>query len=178
MNFSSLYQPKNNQSQWIDVIRYFFSSLLVAAIFCYLVFVAKAYLLQQQINVLDQGILAQSTPAQNASEARLQGYKKEIADYAALIDSHSVSSNLFNFIEEKTLPDVSFSSLTLSETKNDLQLVGQADTMAALSNQINIFEENKDDVKNIDVLNSSVVKPGKITFTLDISLNPDIFSFR
>src|SRR3989344_388213 len=140
MNFSLFYQLKNNKSQIVNIVFYVAIILLIVAVFCYGIFIVKIYLQSQQIAKLDAKIAVFGTSQQKAAEQQVFDYKSKIGDYTALINSHRISLNAFNFIEGKTLPNVWFTNFDMSEVKNTINVLGQAQDMETLSNQVNIFE--------------------------------------
>ena len=166
----------NNRYHFIDFAAYFVSALLVATLFCYVLFFFKVYWQNQQVNIIDQKIAAYGTPQQKAHEKQVFDYKKKIDDFAGILVSHKISLKIFNFIEEKTLPNVWFSSFDVSQAANEIRLLGEAENMETLSRQISFFE-NSDNVNTITVLNSQINNTGKIQFTLVVSLNPKLFSY-
>ena len=111
---------------------------------------------------------------QRIDENSIIDYKKKIDDFSLIIKNHKVSSNVFNFIEENTMSNVWFSNFDMSQSTYEIKLSGEAENIETLSDQIQTFENNKDNVKNINVLNSRVDANGKIRFLLSISLNPEI----
>lgn len=177
VDFSLFYQLRNNQFRWMNAIFYFACVLLIVTIFCYCIFAFKVYLQSQKINELDKKLAVYGTDQQKESEKKVLDYKKKIDDFTTIINSHKISLNVFSFIEEKTLPDIWFSSINVSEVKDEINLSGESKNMETLSRQIKTFEESKDYIKDINVLNSQVEQQGKIIFTLNLSLNPNIFTY-
>ena len=177
MDFSLFYQLRNDEFKWSTVIFYVALASLVIVVFCYGVFAVKAYIQDQKIGELDKKILELQTRQNKESEKVVLVYKKKMDAFNAIIDGHKISSNFFAFIEKKTLPEVWFSSLTVSEESNEINLVGEAKNMETLSSQIRIFEESKDYVKGITVLNSQVAEQGKIRFTLNFALESKLFAY-
>jgi hypothetical protein len=114
MNFNLFSQGKGKESRWMDVVFYFMCALLIATICCYGIFLLKVYLQQQNINELDQKMLVYGSPEEKLSEKEVLDYKKKLADYIGIINNHKISLHLFNFIEQNTLPNVWFSSITAS----------------------------------------------------------------
>ncbi len=161
---------------WISVVFYAVMAMLLMTVTCYGVFAFKAYVYDKKISELDDKIASYSTPEEKAAEKEVLDYKKKIDDFASVIASHKISSNIFGFIETATLPNVWFSSFTMSENDNEIRMVGEAENMEALSRQFNVLESNKEYVKDISVLNSQVSQSGRISFVLNVSLNPKIFS--
>lgn len=177
MDFNLLFQLKNNRAQWIGAISYVVYAVLIITIFCYGVFTLKAYLQSQRISQLDSKIAIYGTQQQKASETKFFDYKNKIEAFTKILDSHKISSNIFGFMEESTLPNVWFSSFNVLEAKNQVNLSGESQDMETLSRQVKIFEESKDYVKNITVLSSQMGEKGNIKFTLNFVLEPKFFNY-
>ncbi len=175
MNFNIIGQLKNHKALLVDAAFYVMWSLLVALVLCYIIFSYKISGASQHIIELDKKLLVYASDEQKASEKEVFDYKKKIDDFAVIIDSHRISSNIFSFIEEKTLPNVWFNIFNFSEGKKEISLSGEAENMEALSNQIKAFEASKNYVKSINVLTSQATAEGKARFTLNLSLNSAIF---
>ncbi len=161
---------------WIAVVFYAVIAIFLVTLTCYAIFAFKAYVYNKKISELNDKIASYSTPDEKSAEQKVSDYKKKIDDFATIIGNHKISSNIFSFIETTTLPNVWFSSFTLSESDNEIRMVGEAENMEALSKQFNVFESSKDYVQNISVLNSQSSQSGRISFILNVSLNPKIFS--
>lgn len=136
----------------------------------------KVYLQNQAMSELDSKI-AMYGGQERTYETKVLDYKKKIDDYGAVINNHQISSNVFSFIEERTLSNVWFSSFNMSQTTDELKVSGEAENMEIFSRQIQVFERSQDYVKRIDVLDSQVEAPGKIKFILSLSLHPNIFAY-
>ena len=162
----------------ITVVFYVFFALLILAIFSYGVFWIKAYMVNQEIAAIDKKIAVYGSADQKSHEQQVFDYKKKIDDFATLLASHKMSSNIFGFIESTAQPNVWFSGFTMSQTTNEIRLAGEAQDMATLSKQFAVFENSKDQVNSITVLNSQVAPSGRVDFVLNISLNPDIFNYQ
>ncbi len=178
MDFSLFYQFKNSQSRWINYAFYFASILLIIMVFFYGIFVFKVYSQSQKIDELNRKMLVYGTDQQKASEKKVLDYKKKIDDFTVLINNHKVSLNVFTFIEQNTLSNIWFSSFNVSEVRNEINLIGEAKNMETLNNQVRVFEEDKDYIKSVSVLDSQVIEQGKIRFTLKLSLDPKIFAYN
>jgi hypothetical protein len=168
--------PKPKRFALADALFYIGMVLLVVSMLCYIIFSYKITALNQRISGLDQQLLAYGSPQQRVSEKQVFAYKKELDDFSGLINNHRLTSNLFDFLEKKTLPNVWIISMNLAETKNQVNILGEANTMDTLSRQIKILEDSKDYIASIEVLNSQVTKENKARFTLNLTLNSSIFS--
>lgn len=175
MNFNLLYQLKN-KSWWTEVFFYFSIVSLSVAILTYGVFAYKYYIQDQEINEINEKMLAFPTVQQKEQEKEVFDYKKKIDDFSAILNNQKFFSNVFVFMEKNTLPNVSFSLFDITESLREVRLSGETDNMSSLSHQIQVFEENKDYVKSISVLNSQLGANGATKFVLNISFHPQIFN--
>ena len=176
MQHNVVYQQKDN-SWMINSAFYLMLAGLILVMFLYGVFYIKVVMESQTIAAIDEKIAVYGTDQQKQHEKEVLDYKKNIDAFATLLAAHKMSSNIFTFLEIKTLPNVVFSSFTMSESRNEIRLTGEADTMATLSRQFTILEGSADYIQNISVLNSQVIPSGKIGFVFNISLNPGIFAY-
>ena len=161
----------------MDLLFYFSCALLVATVLAYLVFASKVYLQQKKMNELDKKIAVYGTDEQKQAEKTVFEYRKRVDDFANIIGKHRISSNVFAFLEENTLPNVSFFNFSMSQA-GDVNLAGEAEDMPTLSRQFHIFEQNKEYIDKIGNLNSVLGANGKARFTLSITLNPKVFAYQ
>jgi len=160
----------------MDVIFYFVISLLVATIFCYIIFYAKNSFLKEDIKTQEQFLKTVGTDQQKEHEKEVVLYQEKIADFSNLLEKHKFASNVFAFVEDQTMPSVWFKQFSLDEKSNGVQLSGEAEDMDAFSRQVVIFENNKY-VKDMGTLNSSIVGSARAGFNISLVLNQDIFSY-
>lgn len=165
-----------NRGVLINYFFYIISSMLIAVIFCYFVFSLKVSLQEKKLDDLKAKIASYGTQEQKADEKQVLDYKKKIEDFSIILGNHKISSNVFRFIEDKTLSNVWFSNFDMSQSTNEIRLAGEAETMEVLSQQFRMFEESKEYVKQISVLNSQILPNGKASFILSIILYPSIFT--
>ncbi len=177
MDLSLLYQLKDKQSRLVDWVFYGMCILLVATIFCYGIFAFKVYLENKKVDQMNVKLNSYGTSAQKSAEAEVLNDKKKIDDFTAMISHHRISTNVFSFIEENTLPNVWFSNFRLSEVSNVINLSGEADTASTLSRQVQIFEQHQDYISNISVLDFQTQDKGNIKFSLNLAINPNLFSY-
>src|SRR3989338_9996159 len=172
METNTIYQQKD-RSWMVNVAFYFPAAALALAIFSYAVFYVKTQLQIQKIAAIDRKIAVYGTQEQKQHEAQVFDYKKKIDDFALVVDNHAMSSNIFTFLEANTLPGLAFSSFSMSGLQHEIRLSGEADDMAVLGKQFGVFEENKEHIRHISVLNSKVTALGKIAFTFNIDLRSE-----
>lgn len=169
---------RGDQSQWVTTIFYFSIALVIVTVFCYAMFSFKVYLQNQQIEEVNQKILEYASGKNRIDEQRIITYKRKLDDFAGIINNHRISSNIFNLMEAKTLPDVWFSGFNVSSVQGNINFSGTAKSMDALASQINLLENSKEFISKISLLSTQSGSSGTITFTLSVAFNPSIFNYR
>jgi len=154
------------------------SALFIVVLFAYAIFFSKTYIEQKKISTWDARSAALSAiPGQKAAENTITTYQKKLADYKTLSANHTISSHVFSFIEERTLPNVWFSSFSMAESIQELVVAGEAQDMTTLSKQTKLFEQSTQYIKTMSVLNADVGTDGKVKFTINLTLDPAIFNY-
>ncbi|MCX6720938.1 MAG: hypothetical protein NTW11_03995 [Candidatus Staskawiczbacteria bacterium] len=176
MNFSAIFQIRTKKFWWMDVILYFVISLLVATLVCYVIFLTKNSLQEQEINNQIKALQTMGTDQQKEREKEVINYQSKISNFSGLLKNHEFASNVFVFMEAQTLPNVWFKQFSLDAKGNAVQLSGESDDMGALSRQVSVFEKNKY-VKSIGALNSSIGELSRIQFNINLVLDKSIFSY-
>lgn len=161
-------------SLWVTILFYFALSLLIAAVFCYIIFIFKNYLQQGSLKELDTALESVGTDQQKDYEKTVSSYQKKINDFVALLKNREFVSAVFSFMEKQTFFDVWFDKFTMNKKDAKVDLSGQADNMAAFSRQVTTLEKNEY-IKKITVLNSKLGSSGAVEFTLSIVMDSKIF---
>jgi len=172
-----LHRVEDDQSGWVVGFWYGAWILLVVVVFAYSVFLAKTYLENQQLSAVSLKVMGLTASQQTDYENEIVAYKKKMDDFSVIVAHRKISLPVFNFIEQKTLPNVWFSNFNVSDIENNITLVGQAQTMEVLSYQVNAFEADKDNVVSVDVLNAETSDNQKVNFTMSLVLSPKVFSY-
>ncbi len=161
------------------MIFYFVISLLIATLFCWLIFLVKNNMVKSDIKKEAVKLQGVGTNQQKEYEQIVIGYQKKIGDFAGLLKSHEFASNVFAFMEKQTMPNIWFKQFGLDEKNNGVQLSGEADSMDAFSRQVTVLESesNKKYIKNIGNLNTSLGDSARIQFSMDIMLDQSIFDY-
>ena len=176
MDFSVIFQLRTKKFWWMDVIFYFVISLLVATIFCYLIFLVKDGMIKKQISDVTASLKTVGTEQQKQHEAEVINYKGKINDFALLLKNHEFASNVFAFMQSQTMPNVWFSQFSLDQKNNAVQLSGESDSIDAFSRQVDAFENNKY-IKDMGTINSSLGQSARIAFNLGVVMNSAIFTY-
>jgi preprotein translocase subunit SecG len=168
---------KGVSASWISRVFYVMSALMVAILLCYGIFSFKTYLQRKEINEINEKIAFYGTQDQKENEKKIIDLQEKLKDFSGIVENHKISTNVFSFIEQKTLPKIWFSSFDLSETTSDMRLAGIAENMEILSQQVLAFEKSANYVKHINILDSQIESSGKISFMINLSLDPKIFTY-
>lgn len=160
----------------MDVLFYLAISILIAVVFCYVVFIAKNNMQNSEITDLDSKMATLGTDRQKEQEKDVLTYQKKLNDFTFLFKSYGFASNVFAFMEKETLPNVWFRRFDLNARNNEVGLSGEADDMGVFSKQLAGFEKNKY-VKNVNLLSSNLEESTKVEFTLSLTLDSSIFDY-
>ncbi len=110
------------------------------------------------------------------SERMAVKLENKLDKISLLSESHIYSSQLFNLLEELTLPEVQFLKLQIDLEKAEISLDGQTDSYKSLARQITIFEENKN-IKSVVASGIQLGEDGRLKFHLKITFDK-IIIFR
>ncbi len=175
MAFDIIYQLRTKKFWWLDTILYFTLTILIATVITYFIFNIKISFQEKKLQDLEKDIATTGIPQQKELERKVFEYQKKINDFSILLADHKIPSNLFNFIEESTLPNVWFSLFGLSTEESQLRLAGEAKDVLTLARQIFVFKESEF-IKDVEILNFNLEEEGRIKFDLVLPLNPQIFT--
>lgn len=176
MDFSVIFQLRTKKFWWMDVIFYFVISLLVATVFCWMIFLVKNNFQREDIKKETAALETVGTTQQKDYEKSVINYRNKIADFTTLFSNHQFASNVFAFMQTETLPNIWFKQFSLDEKNNAVQLSGESDNMDAFSRQVAVFEKNKY-VANVGALSSSLGSSARVDFNINLALDQSIFNY-
>jgi len=176
MDFKILFQLRDKRFWWMDVIFYFVVSLLIATVFCYVIFLIKNSIQREDIKETIVALETVGTEQQKEYEKTVISYQKKIIDFTKLFKNHEFASHVFGFMQEKTMPNIWFKQFGLDKKNSKVQLLGEADDMESFSRQVAHFERNEN-VKNVGTLNSALGEFAKIQFNLNLVVDPKLFGY-
>ncbi|MFT7328336.1 MAG: hypothetical protein ACI870_000527 [Crocinitomicaceae bacterium] len=95
-----------------------------------------------------------------------------------LLSQHVAISDFLESLAESTLPDVSFSgfSTSLDLEGAEVSMEGEARGYLQIAQQSDVFEDNQY-IQNHIFSNFSLTDVGRITFSLQFTINPELISF-
>lgn len=176
MDFSIFSQLNTKRFWWMDVLFYFAISLLIATVFCYVVFLIKNNIQRQEIEKTVVALESVGTSQQKEFEETVLNYQKKISDFRKIFTNHEFASHVFTFMQEQTMPNIWFKRFGLERRNNRLQLFGEADDMEAFSRQVAYFENNEY-ITNVGTLNSTLGELARTQFNLQLDIDSKIFSY-
>lgn len=176
MDFNVVTQTKTKKFWWIDVLFYFAISLLVACVFCYIIFLIKNGIQSEEIKQADLTMQKVGTSDQKDQEKSVITYQKKINDFTQLLKNHQIASNVFTFMQTQTMPNVWFRQFSFNTKAGEVQLNGEADSLDAFSRQVASLEKNEY-VQNMSGLNSSISSIDRVQFSFNLTLNPKAFDY-
>ncbi|MDO8600525.1 MAG: hypothetical protein Q7R73_02815 [bacterium] len=94
-----------------------------------------------------------------------------------VLGKHVFSSNVFEFLESATLPQVRFTSFGYSFDARRIDLNAEAASYATLSRQIQILEARKE-VEKVDFGGLSLGQGGLVNFKISVIFHEDLFHRR
>lgn len=160
----------------LNVLFYFSLILLVISIFTSL----GLFLFQKNSFKTLQNITAEidekGTPEERVAEEKVLLYQKKINDFSNLLNLHQSNLEFFASLENLTHPRVFFSKADLKIGEGRISLSGTAENFEVLGQQFLIFTK-ENFVKNVNLLQVSIGKEGRIEFVLELSFDPEEFKY-
>lgn len=169
-------EPSTGTQGWAVGALLFSGGVLLLAVIIYagLSFGYTPYLQSQLSSTKDQ-ISALEKSISPGDQTQLIDFYSQISNLQALLNNHTLSSQLFSWLETNTEANVSFQSFAMT-TGGRVTLSGTAATEADVNQQVAIFE-NSPQVSSVTV--STVGAPSLLdtgwTFTLVLIMNPSVF---
>jgi flagellar basal body-associated protein FliL len=176
MDFSVIFQLRTKKFWWMDVIFYFVVSLLLATVFCYFIFTFKNGMIKEQISQASIDLQGVGTQQQKQRETEVTVYQKKIGDFTTLLKNHEFASNVFNFMQAQTMPNIWFSQFGLDAKNRSVQLNGEANNLDDFSRQVAALERNKY-IKSVGSFNSSLGEGARTAFNINLVLDSSIFGY-
>lgn len=166
-------KPAQKLPLWQNILFYFSISLLIASVCSY--FVLNHFIKKAETHLADfEETLIKKTPAEEALETEVLEHQKKIKDFAQLIDQHLYSSKFFDFFQKLCHPRIWFSQVSLNPPDNQVAVSGEADNFVTIGQQMLIFEQESL-IKEVNLSQLSIGERGNVTFTLSLSLDPEVF---
>jgi len=167
-------KPAKKLPLWQDILFYLSIALLLVTILSYFILAHFLKNSEKVLQDLEQRLAREKTAEELSLEKEVISWQKKTEDFKKLIKEHILASNFFHFLEESCHPKVFFSKIDLSPLKGEAILFGQTENFSTLEQQISILKLKKE-IKDLNLSSVSIGKEGKVDFTLNLSLDPQLF---
>jgi hypothetical protein len=167
-------KPVTELPLWQKVLFYFSVLLLIASILAFFLLNRSFEKAESELQSLEETLSREKTQEEKDLEREVFGYQEKIEDFSELSKLHLYPSKFFNFFQELCHPQIWFSEFLLNLEDFNLSISGETENFSILGQQILIFQQ-EEKIKNTDLSEVSIGKEGKVNFTLDLYLKPEIF---
>jgi hypothetical protein len=157
----------------------FFLSLIffLLAISAYFFLIRSAENYRAKIEEIKTDIGKEKTEEIEKIEEKISLLDKKLKIFSKILKEHIFTYNFFDLLEKTTHPKVMYNSLDLNPEKATLALSGQTENFLTLGQQILLLEESQF-ISELKLSKVSITKEGKVGFSFDISLKPEIFKWK
>lgn len=108
---------------------------------------------------------------------QILGLDKKLRSIREVLASHVIPSNVFEFLEDRTLPQVQFTVLTYSADQRKAELSGQASSYATLAEQVRAFEA-ENEVEDVDFGGLAIGEKNLVGFKMTVTFTPAFSKFK
>lgn len=171
--------PKKTESRSVTLIGtifYLSLILLLAIVLISLLLLGLQLSLKKSISNTETKINSVATTEDLSLEKKVVLAQQRVDDFAFLLNNHYSGERFFANFEELVHPQTFFSEIDLQIEKGQAKLFGTAENFEVLGQQTLIFEK-ENYIKSADLLETSIEKDGKITFTIRVIFNAGEFRY-
>ncbi len=167
-------KPTPKPPFWSNILLYFSLGLLLLTILTY--FICDSFLKKLETNQanLEKALIQVRTAEKIALEREVFDYQKKIGDFAQLVKRQKNTSKFFDLLQKICHPKVWFSRLSLSLEDFQVEISGETETFQILGQQLLILKKEPL-IKNLNLSKIAIGEKGKVNFTLNFTLDPEIF---
>jgi len=131
--------------------------------------------IRSDIKDADDQIIKIKAERNNDMERYIFSAQKKINDFSEIFKKHRITSNFFTLADGISYEKVRFLELNLNTETKNVFLRGETENFDTLGKQMLNLKKN-DFVKGLDISNISLNKEGKVNFTVNFSLDSEIFN--
>ncbi len=110
-----------------------------------------------------------------AKENSMADFSNRLDTLSTILNEHIYFSRIFPFISRITLPQVVYGSFQADATTGSLKLDGAADSFSTMAKQLVLFYDNNQ-IKSVDISNIKIGQNGGVTFSVNLSIDPSIYT--
>lgn len=129
--------------------------------------------LDGQLESLDERVEQLSTEVSQGQQERFLVFYSQLSNLEAVLNKRGFSHNIFDFLENDTLPSVYYSEAEYSDATDEIRLTGLANTMKDLVDQMSVFGDASE-VARV-TLNSVSLIGSQVGFEIQLVFNPGYF---
>ena len=145
--------------------------LILVILICFGLWGYQKSLIEEKTNLENQ--LAELNNKRNLElEADFMDLKNGIEDLKKILKNRLYSSQIFEMLEELTLPQVRFANLDADFSQAKLKLEIEAADYTTLAKQVFVFKEDKR-IKEISLSGVELSETGRVNSAFDIKINLD-----
>jgi len=159
---------------WLKILFYVLTILLIGVILSFFLLGHLQKKSLATISNLKGEISKEKTSEKISQEEEILSYQKKIKNFGLLLEQHFLPSKFFDFLEKTTHPRIWISQISLGPGEATANLTGQAESFAALGQQIQILK-SETLLKKVNLTKISLGKKGEIEFVLDLVFDPKFF---
>lgn len=167
---------KKAETTWVGFLFYIFIVLAIISIISSAVLFLLCENSKAAVVELQAEIDSKNTKEIQELEQKVKLTKKRVDDFGDIIEKHRINSQFFKELEETTHPLFFFSDIELGIDAGKVSLSGITNDFESLGQQILILEE-KEFIKNVQLVSADIAEGGRIGFTIDVSFDPNYFKF-
>ena len=167
-------KPTEKSSVWQDILFYFSIGIFLAAIVSFFILNNSQGKLENSLRKLDESLAQKMTVEEINLEKEIKTTEKQIRDFAQILNSHLFPSKVFDVFQKIVHPKAWFSRLSFDTAKSEAVISGETESFVTLQQQIFILQKEPL-IKSFTLNYFSAGKEGKVDFTFNISLAPELF---
>lgn len=133
----------------------------------------KPYL-EEQVTAVDKQFSSLTKNFSEQDQKNIVAVYSQIANLKTILEKRTSINTVFKFLEEQTIPSVYYSDAVMNGEELKLTIKGFTPTLTELSQQIAVFEKNKN-VRNA-VLDSVGLQAGGAVFSITLQFNAEAFN--
>ncbi|KKU91674.1 MAG: hypothetical protein UY23_C0001G0280 [Candidatus Jorgensenbacteria bacterium GW2011_GWA1_48_11] len=132
------------------------------------------YLTQQGDN-LDKQIDQLTSQVNQTDQQNFINFYSQLINLRTVLGNHGFSSNVFGFLEKNTIGSIYYTEADFSREGNDLNLAGEAASVDALVQQMNIFDKSPA-LASVNLNQLNFESRGTVGFSVHLVFNEDFTS--
>lgn len=159
-----------------NVLLFAAGTLLLAAIFGYVIIIRSEAGALTALGDLEGGIAKLGTRGDRATEVKVFDSEKRIEDFGILLASRRKSSNFFDNFAGLIHPQVWLSKIELDVAGLKALVSGESPNFKILQQQLIFFQNQKDLIESIELSKISIGQEGGAEFNINFNFKPEIFN--